>query len=305
MDLQPVLKSLKGSGNLSGLFLYILGTLFPSAMPLLSRNPRLLRIFGSSLVLWSIMLGLSRLKGLWDIASSYLISAVNISESDDLYDYVTEWVAEAKAMRLDQTVNASLLGQSRRGRSGGSRHSAVSHIDENVKFGPDFGMQVFFFRRRLFCLLRSVNTLKRSTVRMMHLCCFSRSTQPQKDLLEEIYLKHRKAEQVFTIIRRPGPAHWFSNVVRKSVRPMDTVILEEDQKRDILSDIEEYLEPETRDMYISRGIPYRRGYVSLPVLCRAKCMTRSILTIWAVKALFGASRDGKDIVRLDILFSAG
>lgn len=250
MDLQPVSKSLLGSGNLNGLLLYLIATFFPSVMPLISRNPKLFRIFGSALVLWPVMLGLGRLKGIWDKTSSYLISVVNISDTDDLYDFVTEWMSEKKTVRLNQTVKASLLGQSWRGRSLESCQSALPYVEENIRFEPSFGMQVFLFRRRVFWLLRSVITLERNhTTGMMHLCCLSRSTQPQKDLLEEIYLKHKREEQVSTIVRRPSPhGNYFTKVATKSVRPMDTVILEEDQKMDVLTDIEEYLKSETRDM---------------------------------------------------------
>jgi hypothetical protein len=93
------------------------------------------------------MLGLGRLKGIWDKTPSYLISTVNIPETDDLYDYVTEWISETKTIRLDQTVNTRILGQSRRGRSGRSRHSSLPSVEESEIFEPSFGMQAFVFRR--------------------------------------------------------------------------------------------------------------------------------------------------------------
>jgi chaperone BCS1 len=52
-------------------------------------------------------------------------------------------------------------------------------------------------------------------------------------------------------------------VAMRPARPLDTVVLEEEQKDQLLSDIEEYLRPSTREWYAVRGIPYRRGYVCL------------------------------------------
>jgi chaperone BCS1 len=263
MDIQPASNSLLGPSNVNGLLLYLVSVFFPAALPLVSRNPGLFRIFGSALVIWPILLGLGRLKSSWDRTSSFLISRVIIPESGNLYDCVTEWVADRKTFRFNQTVNAKLLGQSRHGSSRGSRRSTLPATDQNVKLEPSFGIQAFYFRRRLFWLLRSVDVFDKG--RMMVLCCFGLSTKPLKDLLEDIYLKQKKEDRVSTSVHRPRPNHsWFSKVAVKSVRPMDTVILEDDQKRDVLRDIEEYLKPETKDMYVARGIPYRRGYVSLP-----------------------------------------
>ncbi|KAF8464430.1 P-loop containing nucleoside triphosphate hydrolase protein [Kalaharituber pfeilii] len=47
----------------------------------------------------------------------------------------------------------------------------------------------------------------------------------------------------------------------KPVRSMDTVILDNQQKREICEDIEEFLLPATNKWYSNRGLPYRRGYL--------------------------------------------
>jgi mitochondrial chaperone BCS1 len=53
----------------------------------------------------------------------------------------------------------------------------------------------------------------------------------------------------------------WSRITAKQKRALDTVILEKVQKEKILSDIHEYLDPETQDFYAQHGIPYRRGYL--------------------------------------------
>ena len=42
---------------------------------------------------------------------------------------------------------------------------------------------------------------------------------------------------------------------------MGTVVLDDKRKRDVLNDINEYLNPATARWYANRGIPYRRGYL--------------------------------------------
>ncbi len=74
-----------------------------------------------------------------------------------------------------------------------------------------------------------------------------------------------------TCILRPASANhrkigrpWATGNWRLS-RTLDTVVLADDQKELIIKDIEEYLRPHTRQWYAERGIPYRRGYVSIDV----------------------------------------
>ncbi|KAL3590576.1 hypothetical protein FPOAC2_12770 [Fusarium poae] len=44
-------------------------------------------------------------------------------------------------------------------------------------------------------------------------------------------------------------------------RPISTVILSEKTKNDLIDDVTDYLNPNTRRWYANRGIPYRRGYL--------------------------------------------
>ena len=53
----------------------------------------------------------------------------------------------------------------------------------------------------------------------------------------------------------------WQQVARRPVRPMSTVVLDSNEKLDVLNDINEYLHPRTPRWYASRGIPLRRGYL--------------------------------------------
>lgn len=53
----------------------------------------------------------------------------------------------------------------------------------------------------------------------------------------------------------------WQQVARRPVRPMRTVVLDPAEKREVLTDINEYLHPATPNWYASRGIPLRRGYL--------------------------------------------
>jgi mitochondrial chaperone BCS1 len=53
---------------------------------------------------------------------------------------------------------------------------------------------------------------------------------------------------------------WQRCMARTS-RPFSTVILNEKLKKDLIDDVTDYLNPNTRRWYANRGIPYRRGYL--------------------------------------------
>ena len=100
--------------------------------------------------------------------------------------------------------------------------------------------------------------------------CLSLTPAPIKALLEEAVVYHYEQNSNKTGVRRPSARHdrrygappWGKAAMRIS-RPLETVMLDPQQKDDILQDIEKYIKPSTRVWYGERGIPYRRGYVSV------------------------------------------
>nr|XP_036583943.1 mitochondrial chaperone bcs1 [Colletotrichum truncatum]KAF6793202.1 mitochondrial chaperone bcs1 [Colletotrichum truncatum] len=57
-----------------------------------------------------------------------------------------------------------------------------------------------------------------------------------------------------------GQEAWDTTILRP-IRPLETVHFDEQTKKDLVSDIETYLDPATRNFYTERGIPYRRGFL--------------------------------------------
>ena len=101
------------------------------------------------------------------------------------------------------------------------------------------------------------------------LSCFGRSTQPIKKLIQQAKEYYILGHNAKTVIKRPaskdmrrfgGRGSWVK-IAERPCRPMKTVVLDKEQKTDILSDINEYLNPATARWYANRGIPYRRGYL--------------------------------------------
>ena len=65
------------------------------------------------------------------------------------------------------------------------------------------------------------------------------------------------------MVHRALPNSWkgaeWSFVGTKRARPLDSVVLEEGVKETLMKDVKEFME--SREWYVQRGIPFRRGYL--------------------------------------------
>ncbi|KAF5120293.1 putative mitochondrial chaperone BCS1-B [Metarhizium anisopliae] len=90
--------------------------------------------------------------------------------------------------------------------------------------------------------------------------CPGRSVQVLKDFIEEC--RHEYLEQIggqITIFKNSGDC--WKRISTKEKRPLDTVIISSALKQELVDDLKNFLNEETRHWYIQRSIPYRRGYL--------------------------------------------
>ncbi|KAJ9608510.1 hypothetical protein H2200_007498 [Cladophialophora chaetospira] len=273
MDLQRIRKTaITGSSSLVELPEYIITSFLPGARPLLDRYPFLFRFFGVILALYYFG-PVARLKSLWSQFSSMIVATVNVASDEDLFSYLTSWIAEHRTLRADQVLTAMSNMPQDAGRRRGRHEPDVEETkrmneDPKIKYEQGQGMQLFVHKGRLFFCSRKNgdghtyfgNRYKRMEI--ISISCLGRSTQPIKDLIEHIYYLNKAKERSLTIIRRPyrGGQTW-SRVTSKPRRALDTVILDVEQKEQILADVAEYMDEATQNFYANHGIPYRRGYL--------------------------------------------
>jgi mitochondrial chaperone BCS1 len=274
MDLRRLPHTAVAAGSsIADLPEYIITSFFPGARPLVERYPFLFRFFGVILALYYFG-PIARLKSLWSQFSSMIIGTVNVSSDEDLFSYLTSWISDHKTLRADQVLNAMSTMPQDAGRRRGRHHDPdieeTKRMNEEpkIKYEQGQGIQIFVHEGRVFFCSRQFgeghsyvgNRYKRMEV--ISLSCLGRSTKPIKKLIEHIYTVNKAKERSLTIIRRPyrGGQTW-SRVTSKPRRALDTVILDADQKDQILADVAEYMDQATMDFYASHGIPYRRGYL--------------------------------------------
>ncbi|ELQ32454.1 hypothetical protein OOU_Y34scaffold01153g2 [Pyricularia oryzae Y34] len=74
------------------------------------------------------------------------------------------------------------------------------------------------------------------------------------------YASPPDGKEPLVILCLGGRADW-DTTLSKAKRSLNTVYLKDDTKKQLVSDIEDYLRASTRKYYHDRGIPYRRGYL--------------------------------------------
>lgn len=280
MDIQRIRRTAAtGTNSLIELPEYIITTFFPSARPLLDKHPALFRFVGILLALYYFG-PVTRLQTLWQRFSSLLVSTVTVSSDEDLFNYLSTYIAETRTLRADQLLNATLNtphdfmpGRRRRApHEMDVEESARRTTDPKIKYEQGQGVQLFIYQRRLFYVSRKYGEghtyagNRYSRIEVLSVSCLGRSTTPIKEFLENIYRMNKEKERSLTIIRRPydggygGRSTW-SRLTSKPRRALDTVILDAGQKEQVLADVEEYMDETTMNFYASHGIPYRRGYL--------------------------------------------
>lgn len=229
---------------------------------------------------------------LYSIISSIYISEISVSSTDEIHSHLIAFLANQykinstrrlmaetpskSAWELEDTETEATLGVDPQGRIRWLNFSNQEAKSE-PRFTPAIGSHNFWHNGTYFQLKRkevtvfddasSGGALKDKEV--LTLSCFGRSTEPIKQLIQHAKAHYHQGRNVKTVIKRPAPkdlrryggrGSWLK-IAERPCRPMETVVLDEERKLDVLSDINEYLNPATARWYANRGIPYRRGYL--------------------------------------------
>ncbi|KAF2163476.1 hypothetical protein M409DRAFT_68420 [Zasmidium cellare ATCC 36951] len=215
------------------------------------------------------------------------MSSVFIDEHDDLFDMVMGWLSEHQGSASRRSVRAKTQHGSK---ADGQLEESGDALDDRgmfdynkwsartpPRFEPYYGRHMLWYKGRFFLFRRSqrpsigqrlqVQFGSQQDDDVLQLDCIGRSTEPIRDLLRTIKIWSLNRLRNTTTIRHPTPKDrarfggaWSKTSSRPS-RPMETVILDTEQKAGVIKDMNEYLHPSSPKWYATRGIPYRRGYL--------------------------------------------
>ena len=212
----------------------------------------------------------------WNIMRGYLMSSVRIKTDDEIYNIVMAWVANQKFAQGSRRfmVNTNISSRSwflfrwddedddDEGRGGSSK--------KPLQYTPSVGSHFFWYRGQMLLFERHENRdrslFSSSSSEELSISCFGRNPRIIKELLLDAQDQYLKKDEKQTVIYRGamgtngGEPSWQRCMSRAS-RPISTVILDEKTKKELVEDVTDYLNPNTRRWYSNRGIPYRRGYL--------------------------------------------
>ncbi|KZL67550.1 mitochondrial chaperone BCS1 [Colletotrichum tofieldiae] len=188
---------------------------------------------------------------------TYFTSKTDVHDPDEAYDMLDAWVS---GQAFSKDASSSLVSvESRRGRSMAQLSPDIT-AKKNLRFTP-WGKPLYFWyqghRLTLRCTQDKAALFPRNT---MTVSCIGRSSQVLRDLMEECRVEYLKYCENKTSIFENYNNGWKRTTTR-DLRPIDTVIMNEQLKQTLLKDIRSFLDPKARSWYASRGLPYRRGYL--------------------------------------------
>ncbi|QPC79223.1 hypothetical protein HYE68_009975 [Fusarium pseudograminearum] len=243
--------------------------------------------------------GLSKLfDQVWAIIDNfitgYLRCTICVTEDDQIYHTLMQFLSEQQDIATNRHLTAQTVYKSAWDEEEDSADAlATTMVDDNQdspkylnfasdaarcnpRYVPAMGTTGFWHNRTFFRVYRRKETLQNTggwggmakDVEELKISCFGRSTDPIKSLLKDAKTAYFLDTRYKTAIFRPRIKEnrresWsmWQQVARRPIRPMSTVILENQEKHEVLRDINEYLHPATPKWYAFRGIPLRRGYL--------------------------------------------
>ncbi|GAB1739263.1 hypothetical protein NU219Hw_g4010t2 [Hortaea werneckii] len=146
------------------------------------------------------------------------------------------------------------------------------HYDPKSKgkmaFAPDVGSYTFYFegyRLNFERQITQIGTYKGVIQDHVLISCLSPFAGPSviKRFLTRVLEKSVTERRNKTTMWRPERTgwRWYGQGVSRNARDLTAVELEQGTKESLIKDVEAYLHPKTRNYYINRGIPWRRGFL--------------------------------------------
>ncbi|KAI0152905.1 P-loop containing nucleoside triphosphate hydrolase protein [Xylariaceae sp. FL1272] len=199
----------------------------------------------------------------------FFIASVKIPGRDPLNRSVMSWVmTQIVQHRENRSFTARTQVQ------GGDlidRAALLKRKRRDIQYLPHFETTWFWHHGSLFFLSRSLDDFHASMTDPSYdgvggeelvLGCLGRSTEPIKKLIQTCRdYSDRQTEYFVIIYARDRYGMSWQPKARKPIRRLSTVHFDDAVKQALLADMRKYLDPNTKRLYQSRSMPYRRGYL--------------------------------------------
>ncbi|KAF4955802.1 hypothetical protein FSARC_11755 [Fusarium sarcochroum] len=213
----------------------------------------------------------------WGIVNNHLMSSVRIRTDDEIYNIVMAWVATqrfaqgSRRFMVNTNINSRSWFLFRWDDDENEDDGGSGSTKKPLQYTPSVGSHFFWYKGHVLLFERHENRERNSFLTSsereeLSISCFGRNPRILKELLLDARTQYLKKDEKKTLIYRgalgsAGSDPSWQRCMSRASRPVSTVILNEKVKNDLIEDVEDYLNPNTRRWYSNRGIPYRRGYL--------------------------------------------
>ncbi|EPS29046.1 hypothetical protein PDE_03993 [Penicillium oxalicum 114-2] len=185
----------------------------------------------------------------WEIVKSYFTSTMYVSYYDEAYDMLVDWIADQPFVHNAHSLIARVRSTQR-------VKNLYSTTKKPLTFSPWDGSFLFWYKGHLLVLHCHVKEHRED----LRISSIGLNANILKSLIEECREKYLKDTQRKVSVFEHREGEWKKARLRP-VRPISTVIMDNEVKNDILKDVDEFLDQDMQDWYAERGIPYKRGYL--------------------------------------------
>ncbi|EAQ88840.1 hypothetical protein CHGG_05459 [Chaetomium globosum CBS 148.51] len=214
----------------------------------------------------------------------FLTASISIAGNDRLNREVLNWLGAhvllKKGTRILTANSESIRNDAWSYRRVSQERNDFHHEKRMpVQYLPTFGTTWFIHKRNIFMVRRILTSSSHYNSAWARtpdeyagapegdeplvVMCLGRSVEPIKRFLDTCRIfadKQREAYITVRISKRTYDETWDTTILRP-LRPLETVHFDEKIKAELVADIENYLDVNTRKFYNRRGIPYRRGFL--------------------------------------------
>ncbi|KAK3384503.1 BCS1 N terminal-domain-containing protein [Lasiosphaeria ovina] len=199
-----------------------------------------------------VFLGRHVCRHLWGLAETCFASTVHVSYSSEVYDMVVPWVA---SQPFAHRARSSLARVGWRRALGGESETQKKPLH----YSPWSGTFYFIYKNRLLWFRSAQKDVGYHIEEVVTVSSFG-SPAILKQLFDECRNEYLKLTKNKTTIFEHQDGKWKRTKVR-SIRPISTVVMNEEEKGGLIKDVEGFLDSGARMWHANRGIPYRRGYL--------------------------------------------
>ncbi|EQL29692.1 hypothetical protein BDFG_07745 [Blastomyces dermatitidis ATCC 26199] len=215
----------------------------------LNRYARLLCICGALLVFVRYAY-----RYLIDTVETYFISTFTVPYYNEAYDMLIAWVSDQPFAHKARSSLVSVGGQ----RRAYANVYSNAYTKKPLHFSPWNGSFFFLYKNHLLrfqCLQKEGSDREEVSV-----SCIGRSSETLREFFSDCRTRYLNVIQKKTSVFEHRDGEW-RKTKAKDIRPISTVIMNEEEKMAVLKDIEDFLDEGARGWYARRGIPYRRGFL--------------------------------------------